>query len=167
MPVKGSDEASTLLGVPKRVDVRYDGKLIPNGVMLWIVGSSLAKGELYGWLRQERPGTGEAVPTGWVHWPEYSEEWFQQLTAEELVVKIVRGFRKPEWVKTRERNEALDLHVYNRAAAAQIGIDRWDDRRWDMIRAELTTSKPPDPDAPPTTAALKVRPRRPGSGYWK
>jgi len=30
---------------------------------------------------------------------------------------------KQEWVKIRERNEALDSHIYARAAAAAVGYD--------------------------------------------
>lgn len=164
MPVKGSDTTSTLLSTPKRVDVRADGKLVANGVTLWIVGSSVAKSELFGWLRQERPKEGEASPTGWIHWPQYDDEWFRQLTAEQIVVRVVRGFRRPQWEKVRERNEALDLHVYNRVAAAQVGVDRFDSRRWDQIRAELSASSK-TPDAPPATASPKVRPRKPSS-FW-
>lgn len=164
MPVKGSDTADTLLSVPKRVDVRADGKTIPNGVTLWIVGSSIAKAEFYGWLRQPRPLDGESVPTGWVHWPEYGEEWFRQLTAEQLVTRVVRGYRKTQWEKVRERNEALDLHVYNRAAAAAVGLDRWGPSRWEAIAAELRSDRAKADDAEPTTGRAKVRPKR--STYW-
>lgn len=163
MCVKGTDDATTLVATPKRIDVRTDGKLITNGVTLWTVGTHVAKSELYGWLRQERPAPGELVPTGWIHWPEYAEEWFRQLTAEQITVKVVRGFRKTQWEKTRERNEALDLHVYNRAAAAQIGVDRWEPRRWDQIRASLTVATP-DPQGEGVTARPKVKIRK--STFW-
>jgi phage terminase large subunit GpA-like protein len=67
-------------------------------------------------------------------------EFFQQLTAEQLVTKVVKGYRKNEWVKTRERNEALDTRVYARAAASQFGIDRFNDARWEQM-AEMVGSK--------------------------
>ncbi len=35
-----------------------------------------------------------------------NEEFFKQLTAEQLVTRVVNGYPKPEWQKTRERNEA-------------------------------------------------------------
>lgn len=165
MTVKGTDDAATLLATPKRIDVRADGKHIPNGVTLWTVGTHVAKSELYGWLRQERPAQGELVPTGWIHWPEYGEEWFRQLTAEQITVKVVRGFRKTQWEKTRERNEALDLHVYGRAAAAQLGVDRWEPRRWDQLRADLTAATP-DPQGEGVTARPKVKVTRKPSSIW-
>jgi phage terminase large subunit GpA-like protein len=166
MPLKGRDTASTIISTPRHVDVRADGKVISNGLSLWIVGTSLAKSELYGWLRQPRPEPGESVPTGWIHWPEYDEEFFKQLTAEQIVTRVVKGFRKHSWEKMRERNEALDLHVYNRAAAAQIGIDRFEPRRWSQLQAELTRERAAGDTATQaaSTAHPKVRPRR--SGYW-
>ena len=37
--------------------------------------------------------------------------------------KDKRSRVKWEWVKIRERNEALDTHVYARTAAAAVGYD--------------------------------------------
>src|SRR5688572_26699813 len=33
-------------------------------------------------------------PPGYCHFPKYSEEYFKQLTAEQLVTRFVRGYRK-------------------------------------------------------------------------
>lgn len=43
-------------------------------------------------------------------------EYFEQLTAERLVTKMVRGFPVRSWFKSRPRNEALDCRVYAYAA---------------------------------------------------
>ena len=68
---------------------------------------------------------GKAYPKGWYHFPEYSQEYFKQLTAEQLVKRSdKKGFAKYEWEKVRDRNEALDLKVYNRAASIILGIDK-------------------------------------------
>ena len=40
------------------------------------------------------------------------------LRTQGIPARIVKGYRRPEWQKTRERNEALDCRVYARAAAA-------------------------------------------------
>ena len=55
---------------------------------------------------------------GFVHLPEWvDEEYVAQLTAEKAVRKYVKGRGAVrEWVKLRERNEALDLEVYSLAA---------------------------------------------------
>ena len=51
----------------------------------------------------------------------YTKEYFLQLTAEKLQkIRNRRGYEKLQWVKTRERNEALDLTVLALAAARII-----------------------------------------------
>ncbi|OMD00034.1 phage terminase large subunit family protein [Paenibacillus sp. FSL R5-0636] len=50
----------------------------------------------------------------------YDDEYFMQLTAEQLVTRYKEGLPYTVWVKTRARNEALDLAVYNRAAIEMI-----------------------------------------------
>ena len=47
---------------------------------------------------------------------EKPDEYFKQLTSEELVTRYVRGVTKRVWKKKRLRNEAIDLRVYNLAA---------------------------------------------------
>lgn len=75
-------------------------------VHLFTVGTDGAKGLLYARLRESVPGP------GYVHHNEQFElEWFYQLVAEQLKTRYVRGFPVKEWVKTRPRNEALDLWV--------------------------------------------------------
>ena len=96
------------------------------------------------------------------------EEFCRQLTAEQLVARAGRnGFRRPEWVKTKERNEALDCRVYARAAAAALGMDGWGEGRWARMADAL--SLPPAPAAradaraesntAPASAAEPLRPR--------
>jgi len=61
---------------------------------------------------------------GYCHFPmERDEEYFEQLTAEKLVKKRRNGIIRSEWVKTRERNEALDVRVYAYAALLLSGVD--------------------------------------------
>lgn len=59
------------------------------------------------------------VGAGYCHFPispEYDEEFFKQLTAEERRKTYRKGFASFEWVKVRKRNEAFDLACYNTAA---------------------------------------------------
>ena len=79
------------------------------------------------------------MPAGTIHLPEWVDaEWCKQLVAEQLVtVRNRRGFARLEWQKLRERNEALDCRVYARAAAWIAGADRWSDRRWAELEAQL------------------------------
>ena len=120
--VKGQDALRQAVGLASKTEVRRNGTKL-GGLKVWPVGSSYLKGETYGWLKLDRPTeeSGEEFPAGYVHLPIHAagEEFCKQLTAEQLVIRAGRnGFRKMEWVKTRERNEALDCRVYARAATA-------------------------------------------------
>ncbi len=107
MAVKGVDNSFVPLNSLTKVDVNYRGKKIIGGVRLWKIGVSILKSELYGWLKQTRREDG-SIPHGYLHFPEHNTEYFKQLTAEQLVTKIVKGYPRREWQKTRDRNEALD-----------------------------------------------------------
>jgi len=142
MVCKGQDHAAAPTGQPTRVDIDLRGKKIARGMLLWPVGVSILKSELYGWLRLNPP-TDEALearaeyPAGYCHFPQYGREYFEQLTAEQRVARVVKGFRRLEWVKTRERNEALDCRVLARAAAWAIGVDRWGTGKWQELRDQI------------------------------
>jgi len=89
----------------------------------------------------------------------HSEEYFKQITAEQLAARIVKGYRRPEWQKTRERNEALDCRVYARAAAAVYGMDRFSDADWqklDQHVAQLAAQA----NQPSESARPQAQPRR-------
>lgn len=78
---------------------------------LVIVGVDTGKSTVYAYLNTE---VGHA---GYCHFGEHcGEEYFAQLTAEELRIKFKKGFTYKEWFKVRERNEALDCRNYAYAA---------------------------------------------------
>jgi phage terminase large subunit GpA-like protein len=137
----------------------------------------MAKEELYRWLRLERPTDedleqGIPFPPGYCHFPRYSEEYFKQITAEQLVAKLVKGYRKLEWQKMRERNEALDCRVYARAAAARVGLDRFQEKHWKVVadRMGVPVANAPRPapqvQAPAAKAAPPARRGRRVSGRF-
>jgi phage terminase large subunit GpA-like protein len=76
------------------------------------------------------------LPVGRLH-DRYSEEHFKQITAEQLVAKVVKGYRRTEWQKTRDRNDALDGRCYPRVAAAVCGMDRCNDDTWKTIEDRI------------------------------
>ena len=127
VPVKGQDHLGVSFAPPKTVDVTRSGKKV-GSMRLYNVGVSFLKSELYACLRLEKDSNG-VPPPNYCHFPEYDEHYFRGLTAEEQVVKVVRGYRRPQWVKRYERNEPLDCRIYARAAAAIIGLDRLDPAR--------------------------------------
>jgi len=136
LAIKGAhDNLQAFIGQPRRIDISVNGRRMRAGVLLWPVGSSYAKADLYDRLRLEKPTdealeAGEPFPPGYCHFPKYPEEYFKQLTAEHLVTVTVRGYPRRQWHKLRDRNESLDCRVYSRAAAAQLGIDRWSEQKW-------------------------------------
>ena len=130
VPIKGSDTQSVVLTPPRAVD-RAEGKGKAVGTTaLWMVGVSILKSELYGWLRLRVNEEGE-FPDGYCHFPTaYDAHYFRMLTAEKLQKRLVRGYPKYEWVKEYARNEALDCRLYARAGTYMIGVDRWAEADW-------------------------------------
>lgn len=157
VPVQGRDRQDVIVAPPKVVNVSRSGKKIGTS-KLWGVGSSLVKAEIYGFLKLQASDDGnggDAYPNGYCHFPQYGREYFQMLTAEEqrLTKNKKTGYSKWEWVKIRDRNEALDVRVYARAAAYIVGIDRFKDSSWEKIKEAnkhadkpLETPKAPRPE---------------------
>lgn len=172
--IKGADSLSVLVGQPRAVDVKKSGKTIRRGVKVFSIGVSLLKSELYGWLKLMPPIGSEPVPSGFCHFPEYGEEYFQQLTAEKLIIKKNRrGFSQTEWVKERERNEALDCRIYARAAASLVGLDRLKEFASERVAVKIVAKSPApqhnENETPPQLDPSKVKPKRrtrEASDYW-
>jgi phage terminase large subunit GpA-like protein len=101
---------------PKKTEIgqKYNAYLVTVGV-------DTIKDQLFSWMKVEQPGS-----VGYMHFPdlpEYDQEHFLQLTSEKLVSRMVNGSMVYSYKKTRERNEALDLFVYNRAALNLLRLD--------------------------------------------
>lgn len=130
--VKGQDKLNQAFGPPAKVDRTKDGKKVGKAT-LYPVGVSFLKTELYGWLKSEIKETGE-IPPGYCHFPQYGPTYFRGLTAEQLEYKKNKaGYRVYQWVKKYDRNEPLDCRVYARAAAAVVGIDRFNDEYYNKV----------------------------------
>jgi phage terminase large subunit GpA-like protein len=165
--IKGDSRAAAPVSQPSPIDVGPQGKRVRLGIKVWPVNGSMIKEELYRWLRLDRPTeeSGEPYPPGYCHFPKYGEEYFKQLTAEQLVTRIVKGYRRPEWQKTRERNESLDIRCYLRAAAAVYGMDRFTDAVWQALEERMAElSKQMGQQARPTQPPRP--PQRPIRGRW-
>ena len=175
LPLKGVEgfNRSAPVSGPTHVDATEGGVKIKRGARLWTVAVATFKSETYRFLRLAAPTgeAGERHPAGFVHLPRgVDAEWIKQLVGEQLVtVKTRRGFTRLEWQKLRERNEALDCRVYARAAAWIAGADRWHERKWRELEAQVTSNardeetsvSAPEADEPlPTAGRLTVAPRR-------
>src|SRR5258706_6751808 len=87
---------------------------------LYNLGVDTGKDMIYGRLRVFKPGP---FCMHFPNWDWVNKEYFEQLTAERSVMKYVKGKgASREWVKIRERNEALDLEVYALAALHILGL---------------------------------------------
>jgi phage terminase large subunit GpA-like protein len=147
---KGQSQAGkAILGRPSAQDVNYRGEKAKRGVKLWPIGADTAKAEIYGRLRLGVPGP------GYIHLTrELPAEVFEQLTAERLVTRYVKGHAKLEWVKPAgKRNEALDCAVLALAAAHWAGVDRWKEGDWKKYERRVQPLPVAAEPAPPTEPA--------------
>lgn len=160
---KGSSQGSrAVLGKPSEQDVNWRGAKVKRGVKLWPIGTDTAKAEIYGRLRLAEPGP------GYVHISKHTApEVFEQLTAERLVTRYVKGHPRLEWVKPPgRRNEALDCAVYALAAAHYLHIDRWREGDWAKWQGrvesrDLFDAAPPPAQAPDAAPPAAPRPDPP------
>ena len=173
--IKGDSRSPSLVGQASPVEVGPQGIPLKGGVRIWPVNSSMIKEELYRWLGLDRPTdeSGLPHPSGYCHFPKYSDEYFKQLTAEQLVTRVVKGYRRGEWQKTRDRNEALDCRVYARAAASVYGMDIANDSDWNRVSDEiaelvrqLTDATPRRPPSPPQRRVVRSAYLENDSGDW-
>lgn len=104
--VKGSNQTGAPLIAKRTVKTG-------RRVVLYNIGTTTAKDAIFARLKIDDHGP------RFMHYPQgngYTEEFFKQLTAEEVRTRMHHGFPVRYYKKIRERNEALDLRVYNLAA---------------------------------------------------
>ena len=87
-------------------------------INLFPVGVDTAKELVYARLKMKDEGD------GYCHFPDdRGEEYFRMLTAEKKITKYFKGRPRMEWVKIRQRNEALDCRVYATAALGILNVN--------------------------------------------
>lgn len=109
--IKGvGGEGRPIIGKPSKNNI---GK-----IKLFPVGVDTAKLLLFSRFRISEPGP------GYCHFPVgRDDEYFKQLTAEKIATRYHKGFAKREFVKTRTRNEALDVRVYAMSALSLLNVN--------------------------------------------
>lgn len=109
--IKGvGGEGKPIVGRPSKNNV--------GRIPLYAIGVDTAKEVHYSRLKIEEPGP------GYCHFPVgRDDEYFKQLTAEKQIIKFHKGFPRREWVKSRTRNEALDVRVYGIAALSILNVN--------------------------------------------
>lgn len=108
-----------------------------KGVPVYPLGVDQGKAMIASRLKNTEPGA------GYVHFPDdsaFDDEYFLQLTAEQLVQRK-KGMRVYyEWVQQRPRNEALDIAVGNLAMIKLLDVD-WAKNKAMKAAATQTTQR--------------------------
>ncbi len=130
------------IGTPKKVDVKWNGKTVPRGAVLWPVGSFGLKSDLYSAIRKTIAGPspeGLWPPGSMILPSEVDMAYAEQLTAEHMTtVEVKGGAMIRRWEKMSGRpNEALDIACYARAMAYHLKLDRWTPDQWAARRDEI------------------------------
>ncbi|SAI58954.1 Bacteriophage tail assembly protein [Bordetella ansorpii] len=161
------------------VDIDWNGKRVKKGVVLWHVGTNLAKDLLYGRMSVATPGP------GYVHYSnQLSLEWFQQFTGEARAVRKTLTGNQTRWTAERKRVETWDCATYMVWLEHHLELQRKSDAWWDALEAKVQPAQhdlfaspastvaaapgvqqeddPPPPRAPPLVpAAVVAQQKRP------
>ena len=127
-------------------------------INLFTIGTDTAKQILYSRMKIEDPGP------GYMHFPlKYDLEYFNQLTAEKATTKYTRGYPHRVWVKTRARNEGLDIRVYSMAALAILDPD------FKRIAESFEKARQENPDEDPEKKQIrkKIKKKKGWVNGWK
>lgn len=110
-------------------DINWRGKIIKNGVKLWLVGTDTAKDLLHGRLKVTQAGPGR------VHFSsELPADFYAQLTAEVRAPQKTSTGDQYRWVKRGSaRNEVLDCTVYAMFAAHMLDLHRFTEKMWQKL----------------------------------
>ena len=136
--IKGASKPGRpiLSSKPSKVEVRWNGRVEPYGAELWFVGTDTAKDYLANRWRVSQ-GVGQ------IHFShQLSEDFYRQITAEYRVTLWKHGHRVSRWEKKQaDRNEVLDLMVYNTAASQYLGLHKLTDTHWDKLAGALNPNQ--------------------------
>ena len=135
------------------VDIDWNGKKYPRGVILWHVGTNLAKDALFSRLEVTKIGP------GYVHLSqELTDEWFQQFVGE---VRRTGPTGASKWMPTRRRIESRDCKVYAIWLEEHMELRRKAASWWNNLEARVQPAPVEHPDpVPPPPAIVQAQTRR-------
>lgn len=162
-------QGKTVLGPPKKVDFSHNGKAIKHGATVRILGVDTVKELVFQRLPIAVPGP------GCMHFPRgLPTDYYDGLTSEKKIPRRKKGQVVYEYVKTRERNEPLDLEVGCYATFVYAGGKRvnWEqlERVINPLQKDIFAAPEPKaadagaaeaPSAAATDAAATEKPQRP------
>ena len=146
--IKGSSKpnARIIPNRPSYQDLNYKGEIVKKGVSLWQIGTDAAKDYLFArWKRDKGAGA--------VHFSsDLPEEYYKQVVSEYRATKYINGHKKTIWTKKQsDRNEALDLMVYNLACAHKLGLHRWTEAQWNEKEIKKPVEDAPKQEVKPVS----------------
>ncbi len=145
--VKGrGGEGVPLVSAPTKKKTHRPGRPVD----LFTVGTDQAKSSVYSRLKLARPGP------GYCHFHmDYTEQFFEGLTAEKALTVYTKGFPRIVWKKPPGiANEPLDIRVYAYAALSILNPV------WSALEKRLESEPPPAEDAETVTKKPKKKVRR-------
>ena len=150
-------------------------KVLPRGkgqnkrpVPLMMIGTDTAKSLLFTLIEIAKPVHGDShLPiSGYCHFPlseDYSQEYFEMLTAEEIRYRTSYGHKERYWYQTRPRNEALDIFVGNLAVIHRLN-PVWEE--FEKILVVKPEGGEPGPAAPASRKSKRpASPKRRKKGF--
>jgi phage terminase large subunit GpA-like protein len=115
-----------------KVEINWRGKTMKRGLILWQVGTNLAKDLIYGRLQITKPGP------GYMHFSkDASDEWFAQMAGEARVERATANGKESRWTALRKRVEAWDCTVYAVWLETHLELGKKTAKWWDMLEAEV------------------------------
>nr|BDD46995.1 terminase [Piscirickettsiaceae bacterium] len=139
-----SQKFKPIITKPSKVEFTWRGKTIKNGAEQWQVGHDTAKMEIFNRLNSDKEAK---YPTDQhIRFSKHlSEYYYVQLTAE------IYDPHKRKFIKTHERNEALDTFVYAIAVGhhPNLRINNWNERQWARLETKYTQRGLFDAPEPP------------------
>jgi len=108
MPLKGQS--------PKQINNKPWGVRTNEGLQVFRINTYHYKKQIIDFLNRKKKDD-EEIPFGFCNFPnDYPDEYYNQLKSEKYIESIDKnGYPVTKWEKLRDRNEALDLFVYNLA----------------------------------------------------
>jgi terminase, large subunit len=132
--VKGhSQRNKPAISKPTKVDVNMRGQSLKGGAEVYMIGSDTIKTTIFGRLRLDEPGP------GYIHFHTgLKADFYEQLTSEKQVTRLIKGFPVREWIlPPNKRNEALDCLVMNYAALQWLYTRYYKQTIWDQFAVKI------------------------------
>lgn len=129
--VKGaSGREKSIKNGAQKVDIDWRGRLKKRGLILWHVGTNIAKDLLHSRLQLTKPGP------GYMHFSqELSDEWFKQMAGEARAERPGMHGRESRWTPLRKRVEAWDCATYMVWLETHLDLGKKAAKYWDDLEA--------------------------------